>query len=166
MDAMQREMERDADPVVRKVAVAMLAGRKVMRRERRARCLLVEVKEEAVQNVLDKRPNKHAKGEAKKLGKDIAEAPTGQVEAVHNRRKPQGWDHPPRRLAQRFEEVSKQGSRRSALVMTGSVDLVQIEIFGEPPEPNLREHRFAQVEKLVRLVVDRQIRVFAEILGA
>src|SRR5690606_25687682 len=102
--------------------------------------------------------------EAGRLLAQVREAGARDIEAVADTWDPDQRNYPPRRLAERLEEVAEQRRRLAALVVAWAVHLVQVELFGEAAPPDLREQRTAEVEKLVRLVVGRDVGVLAQIL--
>lgn len=146
VNPMQQEVQGDAHSIVREI--------------------IVEVEEEPVQNILNQAPEEKAKDPVGGSVKRAIQSLIRQIGAIHDGRNPDQRDHPPGSLAERLQEVAKQGCRLSSLVVTRAMDLVQVEFLGKPAKPDLREQRSAQVQELVLLVVVGIIRLLAEILLA
>lgn len=126
--------------------------------------IIVKVEQNAVQDIFDNGPDedtKHPIGSSVEL---VVIALGSYVGAVCDTRQPDRGNHPPSGLGERLKKVSKQRRRLAALVVARAMDLVQIELFGESSEPKLGEERFAQVEKLVLLVIQVVVCVLAHIL--
>jgi hypothetical protein len=111
------------------------------------------VEQEAVQNVFNDSPEENTKQPVAKSEELVVEALRSDVGAICDAWQPNKRDHIPSGLGERFKKVSKQRRRLAALVMARTMDLVQIEFLGESTEPELREKRPVQIEKLVLLVV-------------
>lgn len=118
-----------------------------------------------MQPVLNERPDEETSDEVAASG-NATQLLTGEERAVHYRREPDSGNHPPRCLCQRLEEITKERSRRTALVVARAMNLVEVEIPAEATIPNLREQRTTEIEELVLLVVLCNIGILAEILLA
>ena len=68
-------------------------------------------------------------------------------------RKPDHGYHPPRRLAERLEEVPEEGCGRAAFVVTRPMYLLKIEVSAESTIPHLHQEWPIQVEELVCSIV-------------
>lgn len=125
----------------------------------------IQVEQEPMEPVLNERPDEEASDEVA-AGGNATQLLTGDVRAVHHRRKPDSGNHPPRCLCQGLEEVAKERSRGTALVVARAMNLVEVEFPAEATIPNLGEQRTTEVEELVLLVVLGNIGILAEIFLA
>lgn len=77
--------------------------------------------------------------------------------------KPYDRNHIPRGLAQRLQKVPKERRGFTTLVVTWTMNLLQIEFLAEAAIPQLHEQRLVEIQKLVLLVIfgvirfDRQV---------
>ena len=78
---------------------------------------------------------------------------SGEEGAVGDWREPEYGDDIPGGFGEGFEEVSEEGGAVAAGVMAGSVDLLEVEGFGEAAIPDLQEEGFGEVEEFVAGVV-------------
>lgn len=128
--------------------------------------ILIEMKQESVQAVLYERPEEQAKPPVRGGSGDVLQALGSKIGAVADAGQPKGGDHPPRRLAERLQDVSKQRRGCASLVVARAVDLFQVELLAEAPEPDLGEEWPAEVQELVLLVVVVEVRLLAQVLFA
>ena len=161
MDSVQKEVQGDTNSVVRKESAKMLDIKQSM--ERTLASIRVNVEQESMHYIFDQAPKKEPKnpvtctsGHTRHTRKSN-EGTEGDTWKPHNR------NHIPRGLAQRLQKVPKEGCRFTAPVVTGTMDLLQIEFLAEPAGPQLHKQRLVEVQKLVLLVIfgiirfDRQV---------
>lgn len=117
--------------------------------------VVIEVEGEPVESVLDEGPHKQTKG---KHGDDAVERQSlgGQVDAVEVDGDPQTGNDEPGGLGERLEDVSEDG-RTSVAVMSGLVDLFQVELLGPLGAQHLHQQGFVEVQELVGLVVSGEV---------
>jgi hypothetical protein len=130
------------------------------------RQVIVKVEQEAVQNVFNNSPEEDTKDPVTKSVQLVVKALSSNVGAICNAWQPNKRNHIPSCLGKRFKKVSKQRCGLAALVMSRTMDLIQVEFFSESTEPKLRKKRAVQVQKLVLLIVHVVICFLAQILLA
>lgn len=139
--AVQKKVDGEENPVVRQVAV--------------------QVEQEPVHAILNKRPYKQAK-RPETQGGDFALARKPNRKNVEVHRKPHDRNDPPWSQRNGLQEIAKQ-RRRALAVVARAMHLVQVEVLVEGAREHLGKQRLVQVQELVLLVVvgkvclDRQL---------
>lgn len=144
VDAVEEEVEGDADAVVREV--------------------VVNVEEAAVEAVLDEGPEAEAEKPVEGC-RERGEVLRGEVGAVGDGGQPHGRDHPPGCQGEGLEEVAEERGGGAAAVVARAVDLLEVEFFAEVAAPDLHKEGLVEVEELVRLEVRGGVGFLVQVFG-
>lgn len=99
--------------------------------------VVVNVEQTAVQTVFDDCPDAKAGSPVGSKLEHAGQTLACEVGAVCDRGQPDGWDDPPRSLAQWLKEVAEKRSRISTLIVSWSVYLLEVEVLAEAAVPDL-----------------------------
>lgn len=144
VDTMKQEVQSKTDTVVRKP--------------------VVNVEEESVHQILDESPETHAASEVGGSSSGATQTGSSHSNSVGNTWQPDTWHDIPRGLAERLQEVAEQRSGLPSPVVTGPMNLLQVELFGEVAVPQLHQKWLVQVQELVGFIVLAIVGVHRQIL--
>lgn len=121
------------------------------------------MEQKSVHAVLDEAPEEEAKSPPTSNFEATAKSLGCEICTIHNTGDPDSRYQPPWGLGQGLEKVAKQRRRLSTFVVSRTVNLIQVKLFGESAAPDLHKERLVEVQKLVLLEIRRSIGVLAQI---
>lgn len=113
----------------------------------------IDMEQESVHQILDQTPEEESQNPVSHTGGHIGDTRKANRGTVGDTREPQDRNDIPCRLAEGLEEVAKERSGFATLIVTRTMDLLQIEILAETAIPQLHEKRLVEVEELVPLEI-------------